>query len=273
MHTPAARGRSSPGLPPPRALAGVAAQAGGVRGAWWAAVTAAVELALPLRCGGCDRPGSPWCACCRAEVEAGGPSRAVRPVPEPDGFPPTWAATSYEGPLRRALTAYKDEGRRDLLDALADLLATPLRRAVACAGEGALIVPVPSSAASARRRGDRPLEALTRAAWTRAAGGGGAAAGALRPDLMAVTRAVRDQAGLDHVARVANVGGAMVARPGVDGRGVVLVDDVVTTGATLTEAARACRAAGATSVRAASLAATVRLRPPPLDAGGRRRSW
>lgn len=75
-------------------------------------------------------------------------------------------------------------------------------------------------------------------------------------------RGVGDQAGLDRQARAQNLAGAFACRPAwravmLDARCVV-VDDVVTTGATLTEAARALRAAGAASVTCATVAATAR---------------
>jgi predicted amidophosphoribosyltransferase len=69
---------------------------------------------------------------------------------------------------------------------------------------------------------------------------------------------VRDSAGLDAVQRRANLAGRYRARPGAPGARVVLVDDVVTSGATLTEAARALRAAGQQRVLAAVVAATPR---------------
>jgi predicted amidophosphoribosyltransferase len=73
-------------------------------------------------------------------------------------------------------------------------------------------------------------------------------------------RATRDQRSLDLMARRANVAGSLVAR-GVRGRRVIVIDDVVTTGATLAEAARALRAEGAEVVGAATVAATPKQRP------------
>ena len=78
---------------------------------------------------------------------------------------------------------------------------------------------------------------------------------------------VRDSAGLTTAARAANLDAAMRARPPRrDGRAAVVVDDIVTTGATLREAARALRAAGWTVVGAAVVAATPR-RVPSGSAG------
>ncbi|WP_274704671.1 phosphoribosyltransferase family protein, partial [Actinomadura geliboluensis] len=72
---------------------------------------------------------------------------------------------------------------------------------------------------------------------------------------------VADQAGLTARQRAANLQGAVEARACVAGRRVVLVDDVVTTGSSLAEAARALRAAGAEVTGTATIAATPRHRP------------
>ncbi|MES9535697.1 phosphoribosyltransferase family protein, partial [Actinomadura sp. NPDC000600] len=72
---------------------------------------------------------------------------------------------------------------------------------------------------------------------------------------------VADQAGLSAKERAANLKGAVEVRADVAGRRLVLVDDVVTTGASLAEAARALRAAGGEVTAAAAIAATPRHRP------------
>uniref|UniRef100_UPI0028D85C44 ComF family protein n=1 Tax=uncultured Microbacterium sp. TaxID=191216 RepID=UPI0028D85C44 len=103
----------------------------------------------------------------------------------------------------------------------------------------------PSSRAAFRRRGYRPVEVLVRRAGR-------------RPErLLRLRRAPADQRGLGDHARRENVRDVFAART-VLGGPVVVVDDVVTTGATLAEAVRALRAAGATDVRAVALAHTPR---------------
>jgi predicted amidophosphoribosyltransferase len=86
------------------------------------------------------------------------------------------------------------------------------------------------------------------------------------PALM-LRRRVADQAGLDHRQRANNVECAMQVRPrwraGIVGVRCLLVDDVLTTGATLVEAARALRSAGAGHIAAATVAATQRRGIPP----------
>jgi predicted amidophosphoribosyltransferase len=98
----------------------------------------------------------------------------------------------------------------------------------------------------------------------------GRAAGARTAALLVQARDVQDQAGLGTAARTINLAGALRARRRLDGLDVVVVDDVVTTGATLAEAARALTAAGA-RVRGAAVVAMTVLRgtrtvvPAPLS--------
>lgn len=189
------------------------------------------------------------------------------PQPCPEGLPPVWTTSPYAGPLRHAIVAWKDSGRRDLTAVLAPLLRTALSGPIAAepevtaavrGGQPVLLVPVPSSAASVRRRGDAPVLQLSRAGTDRRC----RQAGLRVAPVLKVVRRVADQAGLDHRQRAANQDGAMAVRPRlrpvVQDSVCVLVDDVVTTGATLAEAARALRAAGASHVSAATLAATRR---------------
>jgi predicted amidophosphoribosyltransferase len=165
--------------------------------------------------------------------------------------PGIWAATRYEAAGRAALLAYKERGRRDLAGPLADLLAAAVRAALAGrAPPGAvLLVPVPSArSVAAARGGDHVLRLARRAARTTGA--------RVARDALALTRAVRDSAGLAAGERAANLAGAMTARPPPPGLAALLVDDIVTSGATLSEATRALCAAGWPVLGAAVVAAT-----------------
>lgn len=233
-------------------------------------VAATADLVLPSRCATCPSPGAPLCRTCRAGVRAvgflGGP-RESGPQPAPPGMPRCWAAARLDGPLRTAVTAYKDQGRRDLEPVLGELLAAalasalagePVLRRAAAAGSRVLVVPMPTSRASRRRRGDDPVRVLAGHALARAGAGGRLV---LAPTVRHA-RAVADQAGLGREERTANLHGALVLDPHwrdvVHGAPCVLLDDVVTTGASLTEAARVLRDGGAQAVLAATVAATAR---------------
>jgi len=175
------------------------------------------------------------------------------------------AAASYDGVLRRLVTAHKDQGRGDLGPVLAGLLAASLDVLVV---PGAVLVPVPSSRAARRRRGDRPLGHLLRLAVAGVAGVDDVAV----VDGLRVVRVLADQSGLDRAGRAANLRGAYAVRPRMGsrlrGREVVLVDDVLTTGATLAEAARALRSHGVEPRAAAVIAATRLRRERPARSPG-----
>lgn len=182
-------------------------------------------------------------------------------------MPRTWAVAAYEGPVAAMLRAYKDDGRADLRAPLAALLRDSVAAAIAGVahdvprGAGLVVVPVPSSGRARRRRGREPLTDLTREALRD--GRVAVAATALR------VRRVHDQAGLSAGERARNLGGAMRLRHGIrlEGAICVVVDDIVTTGATLAEAARVLSAAGAREVVAATVAATRRRDAGPAGAG------
>ena len=222
---------------------------------------ALVDLVLPRRCGGCRRAGPALCPACTRVLSAGA-ERVPGSWLDP-GAPPTTSAGPYRGRVRAAVLAWKG-GRHDLTPVLGAALAG----AVVLALDGdagppgpdptadVLLVPVPSSRAARRTRGAALTEDLTTScARVLAATGTEGVALAPRRSLV-LTRPVRDQVGLGAAARAANLRGAHRASPALAGRWCVLVDDVVTTGATLGDAAGAVAACGGRVVAAATLAAT-----------------
>jgi len=210
------------------------------------ALAEALALVLPVACAGCDEPDIALCeACCALLRPSVTRSR-----------PGVWSGLRFEGVAARVVRALKEEGRTGL----ARHLAPALRAAVDAAEAGAsghggtapahtvVVVPIPTSRAAYRRRGYRVVELVARH-------------GGLRPArLLAIARATADQRGLDRAGRRRNVARSLVAR-GATGLRVVVIDDVVTTGATLDEAIRALRAGGAEVLGAATIAATPRHGP------------
>ncbi|GGY07587.1 ComF family protein [Streptomyces anandii] len=212
---------------------------------WWQDLA---DLVLPAECGGCGRPRTVLCPRCRA-VLAGAAPRRVRPEPEPSGLPAVHAAAPYADEVRALLLAHKERGALALAAplgaALAGAVRAGLRQALGVgAGGPVLLVPVPSARRAVRARGHDPTRriALAAAAELRRCGTPARAVAVLRQ-----RRAVADQSGLDSRQRRDNLSGALaVAGAGVRlllGGPVVLVDDLMTTGASLAEAARVVGAA------------------------------
>ena len=232
---------------------------------------ALADLVLPRTCAGCGLPGRVLCPGCATLLAV---PQLAQPRRFPAGFPPTVAAGAYAGAVRPVVNGFKEQGRAELARPLGAALA--LAVAAVRLGSGAptapvVLVPVPSSAAALRARGrDHVRELATRAvAELRAEG---VPAGRLR--LLRRRGRVRDSAGLTAAQRRANLAGTFVAdlRAGSPPAGalLVLVDDVVTTGATLCEAARALSdapASGRGPVLAAVLAATPRRSEEPRSGG------
>lgn len=254
--------------------------------------SAAASLVLARSCAGCGAVDATWCSDCARAL--GGVPYAAWPVPSPARLPTPFAVAPYDGPVRAALLAHKEGGRTALARPLGAALAAAVQAGVTSleirpppdrtdpmhltnqagrtnrtgrrgAGQRAppvRLVPVPSRRAAVRSRGHDATLRLARVAAARLRRGGVAAQ--VLP-VLRTARVVADQSGLSAVERAANLDRALrVPLPMqrlVRRQQVVVVDDVITSGATLAEAARALGAAGADVAFVATVAATVRRTP------------
>jgi ComF family protein len=213
----------------------------------------ALDLAFPARCPGCGAEGPPICAVCLPALDARLELPAGVPIGLPSDVPPPllqleWCAP-FTGVVRTALHELKYSGEQRLATPLGEAIARRWRRVGA---GGNVLVPVPVHAERARRRGYDQAELITSAAAS--------ALGLPCAPILERARATIAQFDLDRSERATNVAGAFRLKPGsasdrpFEGRWVVLVDDVVTTGATLTACAVPLLEAGAIGVSAITVA-------------------
>ncbi len=238
-------------------------------GTWLLQGLAQARQALPSECGICGRwPSQRVCGDCAAhwaEVQPrcrhcalalpGGASECGACLRAPPAFDAAWAAVDYGYPWSLLLAQLKFQQDPGAAWALAQLLARVPGVAAALAS-ARWIIPVPLSAERLRERGFNQA-ALLASALARTPNAGDCA------HLLVRTRHTPAQSGLDRDLRLRNLRGAFevparqTAR--IAGRRVVLVDDIMTTGATLDAAAQALRRAGAIHICAMVVARTQRL--------------
>jgi predicted amidophosphoribosyltransferase len=231
-------------------------------------LAALADLVLPSACAGCAAERVPLrfgvCAGCAAALTALTPFPAA-PAPVPPGLPPCTAVGAYAGPLRGCLLAYKERGRHALARPLGTLLAGAIAGAAVRGGGGPavplILVPVPSTAKAARaRHGDHMARLVTHAA--RELRGHGWQVRVVRP-LRARPRP--DSATLDAPGRRMAAESSLTIRrawirisrrrPTMRGT-LIVVDDILTTGATLAAVAARLTEAKMQVTGSATLAAT-----------------
>ena len=214
------------------------------------------EVLSPMRCAGCDLPGSLLCTPCRAALPLipyaeSCPRCGARTVAgrctecrgRDFAFDAASCAGILDGPLSRMLSLYKDAGERRYAPILGALAADAAAR---WRGWADAVVPIPPTRAARARRGFDHVVPLANPV-----------AAALDAPLLPCLRAARrvDQRGLGREERMTNMAGAFVALPvEVAPQRVVLVDDVITTGSTLDAAATVLKAVGVRAVRVVSVA-------------------
>jgi ComF family protein len=222
---------------------------GGALGVLRAAAERGLDLALPAACAGCRREGAALCKECLPFLDSRLEADPGVPVGLPAELPPPllqleWCAP-FTGVTRRALLALKYDGERRLAPLLGAAVARRWRRAAA---GGDVLMPVPASPDRVRDRGYDQAALI--------------AIGASRdlrlpvlPGLERV-RSTAAQFDLDRAARASNLVGAfrVADDAGIRDRWIVLVDDVVTTGATIAACATAVLGAGALGVSAVTVA-------------------
>ncbi len=225
-----------------------------------ALVGSALDLIFPRRCLSCTAflkhplAGPPevgfgaWlCAACRAGLEPCDPVRLSFPSGDLDGIA---SGYFYAGILEKIIPAWKYHRRYDLSPLILALCRDALARPGFPQGDAELVVAVPLSRRSLRKRGFNQSLLIAEQV---AAVQGGQVSSALLDKVVETPR----QATLDRKSRLQNLdhGVFRVVNPAaVRGRRVLLCDDVMTTGTTLKVAAAVLRRSGAVAVRGFTLA-------------------
>src|SRR3984893_3925568 len=234
---------------------------GACRGAWTHAARLALDIALPTLCVACrepvDREGV--CASCWAKLSFIAPPYCPRlgipfvydPGPEllsmeaianPPAYARARAAGRYDDVARTLVHALKYQDRTDLAPAMGRWMARAGRELLA---EADVLVPVPLHWRRAWGRRYNQSGALARVIERQSGG-------KVTPEALRRVRPTQQQIGLSRVQRASNVQGAFKVADGrsadIQGRRVVLIDDVLTSGATVDACARALLRAKAASV-------------------------
>jgi competence protein ComFC len=209
------------------------------------AAAAVLDLIYPPLCASCDRPGAGWlCAECAARLQKLSHTAQPTTIGAPPHTLPVFSCAPYAAEIETVIHAFKYRATPQLADVFApwliDLWQAHGLRADAC-------IPVPLHRARMRERG------FNQSAWLAKRFAKATATPCLERALVR-TRNTRQQALLNPAERRGNVADAFAATPAIAGKTLVLIDDVLTTGATLLDCARACHQAGAKEVFALTIA-------------------
>lgn len=226
----------------------------------------ALEVLSPTRCAGCERAGALICDRCLDALELIDPQQSCCSCGAPFGVLQCTECTGealpcgrclamagFSGPLPRIIRAYKDAGERRLAPELAELMLACVEHAERVAPDryGGMLTQadavsfVPATAAAFRRRGFDHMERIAHMFCT--------LAGVPLLDALA-KHGSYDQRALGRASRQAYAQGAYEVVAPVGGMRLLLLDDVITTGATISAAAGALVSAGAATVDALALA-------------------
>lgn len=216
-------------------------------------VDSLVRAALPPRCTLCGTttPGALLCEPCAAELPWNTPCCPGCALPTASGalcpacaqaaepYDAAFSALRFEGPVQRAVHGLKYSARFLNAALLASLMAQPLKQRLGPLPQ--LLLPMPLARGRQFKRGYNQAQQL-------AAELGKALAIPVNTIAAKRLRTTEDQIGKSRRERQANVKGAFTLSADVTGQHIALVDDVMTTGATLAELSRAARAAGAARI-------------------------
>ncbi len=209
-----------------------------------------LDLVLPLECGGCGAPSTRWCEACARGLRVR-PDEPHLIAPRVNPGVPVFSLGRYAGARRNAIVAVKEHGRADLIRPLGTALGGGLRQLLTWGvlATPLTVVPAPTRRLAARRRGGDPVTRMAVAATAESRDVRVVAA-------LRMKALVRDSVGLSSTARQKNVAGRVRLRACAEGLvgDVLVVDDIVTTGATASESVRIVQTSGACVVAVLALA-------------------
>ena len=190
-----------------------------------------IDLLFPSRCAICDRSGKNLCEACRNIILIEPKELLVAGIP-------VFTVTNYSNETSKLLVALKDKGQSALVTELAQLLR-PVIENLPRSETAIFIVPAPSRPENFSKRGFHPTLLLAQAIASQNQ--------ALQVlNCLRFSRSVMDQVGLSATQRLDNLHMSMSLNQPVAGRVCYILDDVVTTGATVSEAKRVLTLGGAT---------------------------